>query len=199
MGCCGEGGGGHGHGQEQAQAKGNGHGHDHGHSHGGGTAAQASATQVQAPSRFSGQIVVTDKTPVVGYEPGAYLVTASFGTRTADVPVTLAARDVRRPATIVGRLPRTRFTTEEVWIHPGGKFAYLGSGSGGDVMYAIDISDPSKPTVTDSIISNTRRVNDVMSTPDGKFLVFTREGASDRKNGIVIASIEDPAHPKVIS
>jgi len=58
MGCCGEGGG-HGHGQEQGQAQG--HGHDHGHSHGGGTSAQASATQVQAPSRFSGQIVVTDK------------------------------------------------------------------------------------------------------------------------------------------
>ncbi len=29
--------------------------------------------------------------------------------------------------------------------------------------------------------------------------MFTREGASDRKNGIVIASTEDPAHPKVIS
>jgi hypothetical protein len=42
-------------------------------------------------------------------------------------------------------------------------------------------------------------VNDVMTTPDGKTLVFTREGASDRKNGIVIASLEDPAHPKVIS
>jgi iron-sulfur cluster assembly protein len=55
MGCCGEGGGGHGHGQE-AQ----GHGHDHGHSHG-GAQAQASATQVQAPSRFSGSIAVTDK------------------------------------------------------------------------------------------------------------------------------------------
>ena len=56
MGCCGEGGG-HGHGQE---AQGHGHGHDHGHSHG-GAQAQASATQVQAPSRFSGQIAVTDK------------------------------------------------------------------------------------------------------------------------------------------
>ena len=30
-------------------------------------------------------------------------------------------------------------------------------------------------------------------------LVFTREGAADRKNGIVIASLEDPLHPKVIS
>jgi len=135
----------------------------------------------------------------VGYNPGSYLVSASFGSRSADAPVTLAPREVRRAASVVGRLPRTRFTTEEVWIHPSGKYAYLGSGSGGDVMYAIDISDPSNPTVTDSVISNTRRVNDVMSTPDGKFLVFTREGASDRKNGIVIASIEDPAHPKVIS
>jgi len=48
-------------------------------------------------------------------------------------------------------------------------------------------------------VANTRRVNDIMTTPDGKFLVHTREGASDRKNGIVIASLEDPAHPKVIS
>jgi len=56
MGCCNEGGGGHGH--EQA-----GHGHEHGgngHSHG-GAQGQPSATAVQAPSRFSGQIVVTDK------------------------------------------------------------------------------------------------------------------------------------------
>ena len=28
---------------------------------------------------------------------------------------------------------------------------------------------------------------------------ITREGAADRKNGIVIASLEDPAHPKVIA
>ena len=46
---------------------------------------------------------------------------------------------------------------------PDGKHAFLGSGSGGDVLYAIDISDPAHPTVTDSIVSNTRRVNDVMT------------------------------------
>jgi hypothetical protein len=135
----------------------------------------------------------------VAYEPGAYLVTASIGNRAAVASVALAPRDVRRPATVVGRLPRTRFTTEEVWVMPDGKHAFLGSGSGGDVLYAINISDPAKPTVTDSIVANTRRVNDVMSTPDGKVIVFTREGAADRKNGIVIASTEDPEHPKVIS
>jgi Tfp pilus tip-associated adhesin PilY1 len=32
--------------------------------------------------------------------------------------------------------------------HQDGKHAYLGSGSGGDVLYAIDISDPTNPTVT---------------------------------------------------
>lgn len=135
----------------------------------------------------------------VGYEAGKYVVTATVGSRTASSVVSLAWRDVRRPATIVGRLGRSQFTTEEVWLHPNGKIAYLGTGGGGDRMYAIDISDPANPVVTDSLMANTRRVNDIMTTPDGKFLVHTREGASDRKNGIVIASLEDPAHPKKIA
>jgi hypothetical protein len=135
----------------------------------------------------------------VGYEVGSYTVTASLGNRTAEAVVSLAPRDVRRPLTVVGRLPRTRFNTEEVWLHPNGEVAYLGSGGGGDVLYAIDITNPAAPFVTDSIVANTRRVNDVMTTPDGKFLVFTREGAADRKNGVVFASLEDPRHPKPIS
>src|SRR5690606_28380163 len=135
----------------------------------------------------------------VGYEPGSYTVTASLGNRTADAVVSLSARGVRRPLTVVGRLPRTRFNTEEVWIHPNGEVAYLGSGGGGDVLYVIDITNPAAPVVTDSLVSNTRRVNDVMTTPDGKYLVHTREGAADRRNGVVFASLEDPRHPKVIS
>jgi hypothetical protein len=135
----------------------------------------------------------------VGYNAGPYMVTATLGARSAEATVNLSYRDVRRPATVVGRLPRSLFSTEEVWVHPDGKHLYLGTGGGGDRMYAVDISDPSNPVVTDSLMANTRRVNDIMTTPDGKFLVHTREGAADRKNGIVIASLEDPAHPKVIS
>ena len=146
-----------------------------------------------------GEGMITEDGSFVGYETSDYVVTASFGTRSAAVPVTLAPRNARRPVEVVGRLPRSLFTTEEVWIHPNGRIAYLGSGSGGDRMYAIDISDPAKPVVTDSIVANTRRVNDIMTTPDGKFLVFTREAAADRKNGIVIAALEDPAHPKPIA
>ncbi|MDH4348686.1 MAG: Ig-like domain-containing protein, partial [Gemmatimonadota bacterium] len=135
----------------------------------------------------------------VGYGAGRYTVTAAVGSRAASTTVSLDWRDVRRPATVVGRLARSLFTTEEVWLHPNGKIAYLGTGSGGDRMYAIDISDPSRPVVTDSLMANARRINDIMTTPDGKYLVHTREGAADRKNGIVIASLEDPAHPKLLA
>jgi len=132
----------------------------------------------------------------VGYEPGSYTITASLGAVSTSAVVTLARRDVRRPATVVGRLPRMQFTTEEVWLHPTEEIAYLGTGSGGDRMFTVDISDPARPVVTDSIVENTRRVNDIMTTPDGKHLVFTREGAADRRNGIVIATLDDPRHPK---
>lgn len=164
------------------------------------TAAGREITGLTPSWSFSpGEGMITDDGSFVGYGTGDYAVTASFGTHSAEVPVTLGPRNARRPVEIVGRLPRSLFTTEEVWIHPNGRIAYLGSGSGGDRMYAIDISDPAKPVVTDSIVANTRRVNDIMTTPDGKFLVFTREGASDRKNGLVIAQLEDPAHPKPIA
>jgi hypothetical protein len=143
-----------------------------------------------------GQGVIDKDGAFTGYEGGTYVVTATLGTQSAQAIVRLAPRDVRRPATVVGRLPRTGFTTEEVWLHPTREIAYLGTGSGGDRMFTIDISDKSKPVVTDSIVENTRRVNDIMTSPDGKHLVFTREGASDRKNGIVIASLEDALHPK---
>jgi hypothetical protein len=135
----------------------------------------------------------------VGYLPGEYVVTASYGDRSVDAHVTLTHRDVRRPLTVLGRLPRTQFTTEEVWVHPNGEVAYLGTGRGGDRMYAIDIRDPRRPVVTDSLVADTRRVNDVMTTPDGRYLVHTREGASSRRNGIVIASLEDPMHPRKIA
>lgn len=160
-------------------------------------AAGKAITGVTPSYSFSpGQGIIDKDGAFTGYEGGTYVVTATLGTQSAQAVVRLAPRDVRRPATVIGRLPRQQFTTEEVWLHPTREIAYLGTGSGGDRMYTIDISDKAKPVVTDSIVENTRRVNDIMTSPDGKHMVFTREGASDRKNGIVIASLDDPLHPK---
>jgi hypothetical protein len=135
----------------------------------------------------------------VAYRPGLYTVTASLGRRSASTTVTVRERDVRRSVTVVGRLPRTGFSTSEVWIHPNGAVAYLGTHQGGDRVYAIDISDPAKPVVVDSIMANTRLVNDMQTTADGSVMVFTREGAADRRNGIVIADTRDPLHPREIA
>jgi hypothetical protein len=63
----------------------------------------------------------------------------------------------------------------------------------------VDISNPANPTIVDSIIVNARSINDIMTTPDGNTLVITREGAADRKNGIVLADTRDPLHPKALS
>jgi hypothetical protein len=135
----------------------------------------------------------------VAYRPGAYTVTATLGRHAVSTNVTVREREVRRSVTVVGRLPRTTFATSEVWIHPNGKVAYLGTHMGGDRVYAIDISDPGNPVVVDSIMANTRLVNDMQTTPDGNYMVFTREGAADRKNGVVIADTHDPLHPKELA
>ncbi|HKC65035.1 MAG TPA: hypothetical protein VKB86_15440, partial [Pyrinomonadaceae bacterium] len=62
-----------------------------------------------------------------------------------------------------------------------------------------DISDPAKPKLTDTLKVDAHTINDISVTPDGKTGVLTREGASNRKNGIVFLDTSDPAHPKVIA
>ncbi len=134
--------------------------------------------------------------------PGTYQVFASFAGKMAEALVEIAPRDVVRPIKVMGRLPLSMMTTE-FWLHPNGKNGYLGSagltGVGGDKLYAVDVSDPAHPRFTDSLTVDARIINDVMATEDGKYAVMTREQASNRKNGIVILSLEDPAHPKPIA
>jgi hypothetical protein len=96
----------------------------------------------------------------------------------------------------VGRQPIAG-TAAEFWLHPNGVHGYLTTV--GDRLYAIDLSNPGVPLITDSVVVDARHINDVMTTEDGKFGVMTREGASTRQNGIVILSFEDPAHPKAIA
>lgn len=128
--------------------------------------------------------------------PGSYRVTASFAGKTTEATVEVRPRDVRRPATLVGRLP-LRLQAAEFWLHPDGRHGYLSTI--GDRLYAIDLSNSEKPAITDSVVVDARGINDVMTTEDGKYGVLTREGASTRKNGIVILSFEDPAHPKPVA
>jgi hypothetical protein len=162
-----------------------------------GGAARSDLSPVYTMSGGNGQIDADGR--FVAYSEGTFVVTAVAGPATASTTITVSERDVGQQFELLGKSVKSRFTTEEVWIHPNGKVAYLGSGSGGDVAYIIDVSNPADPKVVDSLVTNTRRVNDLMTDADGKILVHTREGASDRKNGIVIYTLEDPLHPKKVS
>jgi hypothetical protein len=128
--------------------------------------------------------------------PGTYRITATFAGKTSDATVEVRPRDVRRPSKLVGRVP-IKLQAAEFWLHPNGRHGYLSTI--GDRVYAIDVSNPAAPVITDSVVVDARTINDVMTTEDGKYGVLTREGASTRKNGIVILSFEDPAHPKPIA
>ena len=132
----------------------------------------------------------------VAEEQGAYAVTVTVGSLTADASVQAAARHVGRGIEVVGRVP-IKERGAEVWAHPNGKCVYYSTIS--DLVYAIDVTTPSSPKIVDSMKIDARIINDVMTTEDGKYGVFSREGASNRKNGIAIFDASDACHPKVIA
>ena len=143
--------------------------------------------------------IIDETGAFVGNRAGTFQVTANFGSRTADATVTLTARDVTRDIQVVGKVVRSQFPTSEVWIHPGGNVAYLATTMGGDRVYALDVSNPAAPAIVDSLMVNARSINDIMTTPDGNYLVVTREGADNRRNGILIADTRDPLRPKALA
>jgi hypothetical protein len=149
-----------------------------------------------AVSAGSGVALIDPSGAFVAELPGTYTVTAAVGGREADAVVRVAAREVGRAIEVRGRVPLT-MSTAEVWLHPTAPCAYLSTIA--DRVYAIDISDVTHPKIVDSMMTNARIVNDVMTTEDGKYGVFSREGASDRKNGIVVFDASNPCHPKPVS
>jgi len=131
----------------------------------------------------------------VAEHPGTYVVIASVGLHVAVASAVVAPRNVEREIEVVGRAPVKGLQAAEQWVI--GNYAYLSSVA--DKVMVYDISDPAKPTLVDTLTVDARLINDVSITPDGRIGVFTREGASTRKNGIVFMDTTDPAHPKIIS
>jgi hypothetical protein len=132
----------------------------------------------------------------VAEQPGSYVITAASGDRAAAASVVVTPRNVQRALEIVGRTPAEEFQTLEQWIV--GNYAYVTSAMAGR-LWVYDISNPSAPVKVDSLAFDGRVLNDVSTTPDGRVAVVSREGASNRKNGIVFLDTSDPAHPKIAS
>jgi hypothetical protein len=127
--------------------------------------------------------------------PGTYVITAAIGDKTTSASVVVSPRNAERDVEVVGRALLKDVEGAEQWII--GNYAYYSTIA--DRFLVYDISDPTKPKLTDTIKVDARIVNDISTTADGKILVISREGASNRKNGIAFYDTSDPAHPKPIS
>ena len=138
----------------------------------------------------------------VAEQPGTYVVTATHGTHQASASIVVSPRNAERSLEVVGHVLSKDMSdsgkvmaTAEEWIF--GNYAYVSTIS--DKLLVYDISDPANPKLIDTLKVDARIINDVSTTPDGKIGVITREGASNRKNGIVFLDTSDPGHPKILS
>jgi hypothetical protein len=131
----------------------------------------------------------------VAERPGTYIVTASSGNVSDSASIVITPRNLERELKLVGRVPMKEVQGAEEWII--GNYAYYSTIA--DRFFVYDISDPANPKLTDTVKVDARIVNDISTTADGKILVISREGASNRKNGISFYDSSDPAHPKLIS
>ena len=132
----------------------------------------------------------------VAVDPGVYTVTASVGSVANATSVHVVPRADPRRVTAVAHRPFPNATMgAEVW--PFGDVVY--ASTIGTHVYIFDITDPTAPKLTDSLVVDARVINDVSLTEDGKLGVLTREGASSRRNGLVFFDATDPRHPKIVS
>jgi hypothetical protein len=128
--------------------------------------------------------------------PGLYRVTATVGDRSAVTAVRVTPRTDPRRVVQVAHVPLPAgVEAAEIW--PVGDVVYVSTIAG--TVYVFDAANPAAPRLTDSLVVDARLVNDVSTTADGRIGVLSREGASNRRNGLVFFDASDPRHPKVVS
>ncbi|MCA9742771.1 MAG: hypothetical protein H6695_08130 [Deferribacteres bacterium] len=138
----------------------------------------------------------------VANTPGFYTVIASSGPQKDEVIVRITQREVQQKIEIVGHAPVLKVRTSDLWVWEGidGRdYAVTGTWNADGEAYFWDVTDPSNITPTDTIKVDARTVNDVKISEDGRVCVISREGASNRKNGIVILDVSNPRDVKIIS
>jgi hypothetical protein len=137
----------------------------------------------------------------VAQEPGRFVAMAQLGDVTARRTFVALPRGPGGVLRVVGRGPVANPRVSDLWAFEGvdGRdYVYTGS-IGGDQVKVWDVTDPTQPVQTDSLVVDARVINDVNLNQTRRLGVLTREGASSRKNGIILFDASNPAHPKVLS
>ncbi|WP_252941454.1 hypothetical protein [Roseivirga pacifica] len=138
----------------------------------------------------------------VADEAGTYTITASCGVASASKTLSIAAREVSRKIELVGQGSVNDKHTSDLWIWEGvdGRdYAVTGTWGADGTAYFWDVTNPANIFKIDSVQVDARTVNDVKISEDGTICVISREGASNRKNGLVIIDVKNPRDAKIIS
>lgn len=87
-----------------------------------------------------------------------------------------------------------------VWTAADGRdYAVTGTWGGDGVAYFWDVTDPANPAKIDSVKVDARTVNDVKVDEKRGICVISREGASNRRNGLVVLDCSDPHNVRTLS
>jgi hypothetical protein len=147
-----------------------------------------------------GATAAVDGDRFVAEVPGVYNLLATAGQLTARVLIDVRPRGAVREIKLTGRGGITHVRTSDLWPwtgRDGRDYCLVGTWGGDGWAYIYDITDLTNPVKTDSIKVDARTVNDVTVSPDGRYGALSREGASNRVNGVVILDLAIPAHPKI--
>jgi hypothetical protein len=143
---------------------------------------------------------IVDRGMFAAEVPGRYTLLATAGNTSARKVIQVTPRDVRKRINVTGRGTITHVNTSDLWPwtgKDGRDYTLVGTWGGDGWAYVFDITNLATPVVTDSIKVDARTINDVTVSPDGRYGVLSREGASNRVNGVVFLDLANPAHPKV--
>ena len=138
----------------------------------------------------------------VGDVPGKYIVSASIGNITSSKIINVFPRNVEREVNNVGKGIVNDKHTSDFWVFEGtdgGDYAVTGTWGADGTAYFWDVSNPSNLRKIDSVQVDARTVNDVKVSKDGNICVISREGASNRKNGMIIIDVSNPRNVKIIA
>ena len=155
------------------------------------TLGNAATGQIQADGRF------------VAEKPGLYAVTATCGAASDTFMLRCEERfEQKRKLVKVGHGPVLDVHTSDLWVWEGvdGRdYCVTGTwGANGDAIF-WDVTDPARIERIATVTVDARTANDVKVSQDGRLCIISREGASNRKNGIVAFDVTDPRKPERIS
>ena len=146
--------------------------------------------------------LIFDDGRFVGDVSGKYVISASLGNVSSSKALNVYNRNVKREVVKVGTGLVNDKHTSDFWVFEGvdGRdYAVTGTWGADGTSYFWDVTDPSNIIKIDSVQVDARTVNDVKVSEDGKICIIGREGASNRKNGIIIIDVSNPFDVKIIS